>query len=478
MAKDKITEYDATANNNTVCGDVNIAENSALPSDMNNFAREIMSHLKEGLGSGTPLYVDQTNNRVGINKTPTVALDVSGDADFSGTLDVAGDLTVDTNTLYVDSANNRVGVGTVSPTADGLQIFNATQPDFFMGTTADPDGFHIIYNDTDTSIGNQSNTPLRIRTNNTERVRIDQSGNVGIGTTSPDVPLEVQMTQTGGAPATSGTTQTYGILRLQGTTFTSALDFGTNGGNYAWIQSTDQTNLATNYSLLLNPNGGNVGIGTSSPNTKMTVSTGVNSSTRTFLVDNAHSGGSMYNAFGIYVGATDRLVTLSADYGDSIMAFQTNGTERMRIDSSGNLLVGRTNNPSGVSNCIYGLGNYGVTTSSGANVFINSEGLFFRSTSSQRYKNTINDATHGLTELLTLRPVTYKGNNDGDTVFGGLIAEEVHDAGLTEFVQYNDDGEPDELAYGNMVSLCIKAIQELKTELDEAKARITALETA
>jgi len=47
MARDKITEYDSTAANNTVCGDVNIAENSALPSDMNNFAREIMSHLKE-----------------------------------------------------------------------------------------------------------------------------------------------------------------------------------------------------------------------------------------------------------------------------------------------------------------------------------------------------------------------------------------------------------------------------------------------
>jgi hypothetical protein len=81
-----------------------------------------------------------------------------------------------------------------------------------------------------------------------------------------------------------------------------------------------------------------------------------------------------------------------------------------------------------------------------------------------------------LTELLTLRPVTYKGNNDGDTVFGGLIAEEVHDAGLTEFVQYNDDGEPDALAYSNMVSLCIKAIQEQQVTITALTARITALE--
>jgi hypothetical protein len=121
---------------------------------------------------------------------------------------------------------------------------------------------------------------------------------------------------------------------------------------------------------------------------------------------------------------------------------------------------------------------YTSTTGNSANLFVDTDGRLIRATSSQRYKNTINDATHGLTELLTLRSVTYKGNNDGDNVFGGLIAEEVHDAGLTEFVQYNDDGEPDALAYGNMVSLCIKAIQELKTELDSAKARIATLENA
>jgi hypothetical protein len=88
------------------------------------------------------------------------------------------------------------------------------------------------------------------------------------------------------------------------------------------------------------------------------------------------------------------------------------------------------------------------------------------------------DATHGLSDVLNLRPVIYKGAGaeDGDTVFGGLIAEEVHDAGLTEFVTYNDDGEPDSLTYGNMVSLCIKAIQEQQETITALTARIEALE--
>ncbi len=131
-------------------------------------------------------------------------------------------------------------------------------------------------------------------------------------------------------------------------------------------------------------------------------------------------------------------------------------TERMRIRHDG-----RVNIPNA----------YTETTGNSANLFVDTDGRLIRATSSERYKNTITDATHGLTELLKLRSVTYKGNNDGDTVFGGLIAEEVHDAGLTEFVQYNTDNQPDALAYGNMVSLCIKAIQELS-------AKVTALENA
>ena len=156
------------------------------------------------------------------------------------------------------------------------------------------------------------------------------------------------------------------------------------------------------------------------------------------------------------------------DHSANALKLFTNASERLNIDSSGNLRVQQV---------------YTNITSGGANVRVQSDGLMQRDTSSQRYKNTINDATHGLTELLTLRPVTYKGNNDGDIIFGGLIAEEVHDAGLTEFVEYDEENRPDALRYSNMVSLCIKAIQELsskvttlETEKAELEARITALE--
>jgi len=182
----------------------------------------------------------------------------------------------------------------------------------------------------------------------------------------------------------------------------------------------------------------------------------------------------------VQTGSTSSLVasfenTNTSGYGMRITTYSSGVEYALAVDSYGggysrDFVIG-------VNGYIYSPPTYALTTASAANMHISSAGgLLFRSTSSARYKNTITDATHGLTELLTLRPVTYKGNNDGDTVFGGLIAEEVHDAGLTEFVQYNEEDQPDALAYGNMVSLCIKAIQELKEELNTATARITELE--
>ena len=120
---------------------------------------------------------------------------------------------------------------------------------------------------------------------------------------------------------------------------------------------------------------------------------------------------------------------------------------------------------------------YNLTTGSAANVFVDTDGSLKRSTSSLHYKFEIANATHGLADVLKLRSVTYKAKNSGDTVFGGLIAEEVHDAGLTEFVAYDKEGRPDALHYGNMVALLTKAIQEQQAMIDELKAKVAALET-
>ena len=77
MAKTKISEYDATAANNTDIDGINIAE-SCAPSGINNALRSQMSHLKDGLGAGTPVFLDQTNNRVGIsNSSPETKLHIN-----------------------------------------------------------------------------------------------------------------------------------------------------------------------------------------------------------------------------------------------------------------------------------------------------------------------------------------------------------------------------------------------------------------
>jgi len=106
-------------------------------------------------------------------------------------------------------------------------------------------------------------------------VKILDTGSVGIGTTNPNVKLDV--TGTYGDPAISGTSQN-GIFRLGGTTGNAVIDMGQNGTNgTAWIQSTDKGNLGIDYKLALNPNGGNVGIGTTNPGSLLTVAGAINS---------------------------------------------------------------------------------------------------------------------------------------------------------------------------------------------------------
>ena len=100
---------------------------------------------------------------------------------------------------------------------------------------------------------------------------IDTNGNLGVGTTTPNAKIE-SVSGVNAFPAVTGTIQSGSALRLRGGD-NAVLDFGMNSIN-TWIQATDQNNLGLNYNISLNPNGGNVAIGTKTASEKLTVAGG------------------------------------------------------------------------------------------------------------------------------------------------------------------------------------------------------------
>ena len=102
-------------------------------------------------------------------------------------------------------------------------------------------------------------------------VTITSGGDVGIGTTSPALRLTVDGGT--GLPATSGTAQN-GSIRMKADSSDFCMDVGVDAATgKSWIQVTNRANLSGAFSnpLLLNPNGGLVGIGTTTPSEKLHV---------------------------------------------------------------------------------------------------------------------------------------------------------------------------------------------------------------
>lgn len=89
----------------------------------------------------------------------------------------------------------------------------------------------------------------------------ENTGSVGIGTTSPSSTFHVKGKF--GAPLTTGTSLN-GVARFGQTSGNGGLDIGF-GDPYSWLQSRNATDYSVNYNLSLQPNGGNVGIGTTTP---------------------------------------------------------------------------------------------------------------------------------------------------------------------------------------------------------------------
>jgi hypothetical protein len=100
-------------------------------------------------------------------------------------------------------------------------------------------------------------------------VFLNGNAQTGIGTTTPVNKFQVEATTAD--PLTSGSSAN-GNFRLSGTSGSHVLDFGlSSSSTYSWLQSRSKSGYGTNYNLLLNPNGGFVGIGTTAPSSTLTL---------------------------------------------------------------------------------------------------------------------------------------------------------------------------------------------------------------
>lgn len=191
----------------------------------------------------------------------------------------------------------------------------------------------------------------------------------GIGTVNPVNKLQVETALAN--PATSGS-GANGNLRLSATGVDQVFDLGL-GATYAWLQARNRSDYSTNYNLLLNPNGGNVGIGTTSPTARLNIAgggirihNGFSSSTARPAVNTSSIGNYEIRGVGSITGTTqvdagdDGFLRLSAGGGTNAsgqssidlsgfsnnsemnnnIVMRTLGTERMRINNSGQVGIG------------------------------------------------------------------------------------------------------------------------------------------
>ena len=184
--------------------------------------------------------------------------------------------------------------------------------------------------------GSASGGTLDFWVNQAERMMIDTNGNVGIGETSPKAKLNV--TGTSLNPVIPIASSSGGIVRIESGNGGVGLDIGAqSSAPYSmWMQVGNTSNDSSSvYPILLNPLGGDVGIGTISPNTYSSQTTlTINGSTYGRI--DLESGGTLRSS--LFSQAANTSLTVSTGF----FSLDTDGSERMRITSGGNVGIGRT----------------------------------------------------------------------------------------------------------------------------------------
>ena len=325
-------------------------------------------------------------------------------------------LTLDMSDAGTALFNNKVGIGTSSPSKQ-LTI-SGDDAEFLLnrtGSYADtinmgmPGGVPTIVGGTHLAFGGSGTW--------TEQMRLTSTG-LGIGTSSPNTPLQVS--------GANSSTNADALFSVQKTTEGYGLFSGVLGTGTSWLQG-GTANDATDYSIALQPNGGNVGIGTTSPDSNLHIKTSVDNSVAQGLViersANTDKGYINYNGGGFQFRST---------VGDPIV-FGDTSNEQMRLTSTG-LGIGTTaSRPLHVVGADGGLALFSnnvdadlnIQTASAVTLISPSTGtLAFGTSSTERARLTSTGLAIGTTDakttLTVLNPTAPTFDNDthaGESIF-------------------------------------------------------------
>ena len=280
--------------------------------------------------------------RLEIGSSEVVFNDPSNDVDFR--VESNGNA----HMLFVDAGNDRVGIGASSPATD-FHIHSSSGSDNTeilltngdTGSTA-TDGLKIALNSGEGGeIWNYENDYIRFGTNNTERLRIDSSGNLGIGTSSPSELLHIRKDASAVVAIKAQNNNSNGIMEYQAGNDADNWFFGIGSDDAFGIS--DVTGQAGR--RLTITQAGNVGIGTSSPSSLIHGEVSSGAATLT-LKSTATSGEASVSITGENSSGTARTGIFKYDNSDLFrlgtsaacaLRFETNDAERMRIKSDGSI---------------------------------------------------------------------------------------------------------------------------------------------